>query len=170
MPADDIRIRTASRGDLPAIDGLMSRAFPQLLKGDYPPSVLVTAIPLISRAQPALVTCGTYYVAEGTGGRILGSGGWTQRDPSTGQTAAGEGNIRHFATDPDATRRGIGRALLAQCLSEASAAGLTRMVCYATLTAQPFYAASGFQARQKVAIELRAGVRLPAVLMDLQLN
>ena len=57
-------IRPSTLSDLAAVDALLARTYPKLLKADYPPSVLVTALPLISRAQPKLLTCGTYYVVE----------------------------------------------------------------------------------------------------------
>ena len=57
-------IRPGTRADLARVDALLSRSYPRLLKRDYPPSVLVTALPLISRAQPALLDSGSYYVAE----------------------------------------------------------------------------------------------------------
>jgi hypothetical protein len=61
--------RTTVR-DLPRIDALLSESYPALLKPDYPPSVLVTALPLIARANPSLLRSGTYFVAEdGEGGR-----------------------------------------------------------------------------------------------------
>ena len=70
-------IRPTTRADMAAVDELLARSYPKLLKADYPPSILVTAIPLISRAQPKLLSCGTYYVAQ-EGEDILGAGGWTR--------------------------------------------------------------------------------------------
>ena len=49
--------------DLAAVDALLARSYPRLLAADYPPSVLVTALPLISRARPELLAVGTYWVA-----------------------------------------------------------------------------------------------------------
>lgn len=165
-----IEIRPARREDLPAIDTLLSRAYPQLLKNDYPPSVLVTAVPLISRAQPGLVSSGTYYVAVAETGAILGAGGWTARDPATGRSTARLGNIRHFGTDPDATRRGVARHIMDRCLRDAQDAGVTRMQCYSTLTAVPFYAAQGFVELAEVELELRPGVRFSAIRMERRLS
>ena len=48
-------LRTASKQDIAAVDALLARAYPRLVKADYPPSALVMALPLISRAQPDLV-------------------------------------------------------------------------------------------------------------------
>jgi len=61
-----VRIRPSTSADLAAVDALLARVYPRLLKADNPPSVLVTALPLISRAQPGLLRCGTYSVAETT--------------------------------------------------------------------------------------------------------
>ena len=98
------QIRPSRDSDLAAVDALLARSYPKLLKADYPPSVLVTALPIISRARPELVGCGSYYVAEEEG-RIIGAGGWT-RDGRR----ADLGHIRHVVTDDRAVRRGVGRA------------------------------------------------------------
>jgi hypothetical protein len=45
------QIRATTKRDIAAVDALLARAYPRLLKGDYPPSTLVMAVPLISRAQ-----------------------------------------------------------------------------------------------------------------------
>ena len=60
----DIFLRVATPADLAAVDALLARSYPRLLAADYPPSVLVTALPLISRARPELLASGTYYVVE----------------------------------------------------------------------------------------------------------
>lgn len=161
-----IEIRPGRREDVPGVDALLARSYPQLLKADYPPSTLVTAVPLISRAQPGLITCGTYHVATTEAGRIIAAGGWTRRNPSTGQAMQGLGNIRHFATDPAYLRRGIASALMDRCLREARAEGLRTMACYSTRTAVPFYARHGFRTLAEVTIELSAGVSFPAVAME----
>ncbi|MEO0865606.1 MAG: hypothetical protein AAFY39_13690, partial [Pseudomonadota bacterium] len=57
-------IRPSTKADMAAVDALLARTYPKLLKADYPPSVLVTALPVISRARPELLVCGTYYVAD----------------------------------------------------------------------------------------------------------
>lgn len=47
MEVDSLTFRTALRGDLSAVDALMARSYAKLLAADYPPSVLVTALPII---------------------------------------------------------------------------------------------------------------------------
>jgi len=161
----DVTVRQSTAEDLPAIDRLISRSYPRLLKADYPPSVLVTAIPRIARAQPALVTSGTCFVAEDEDGAIVGAGGWTRRGPR-GDRGEG-GHIRHFATDVGAVRRGVGTAILSHVLADAAMRGVTRMACLSTRTAVPFYAALGFErmGEQEVMIELTEGIVFPAVSM-----
>lgn len=161
MTHGTLTVRVSQAGDIAAIDALLARSYPALLKQDYPPSVMVTAIPLISRAQPGLITSGTYYVAEGSGARLLGVGGWT---PS--RITSGAAEFRHFATDPDAVRQGVGRALLLRVFDEAQAAGFTRFDCMATRTAVPFYQAMGFVPLGPVEVTLGPAITFPVVQMQ----
>lgn len=160
-----LSVRAARHADIPAIDALLAKSYPRLLAADYPPSVLVTAIPLIARANPALIASGTYYVAEDASGAILGVGGWTAAAPQ-GRARRGVGNIRHFGTDPDATRRGVGTGLMDHAIAEATAAGMRSLDCMSTRTAVPFYQRHGFIAGEEIALELRPGITFPAISMS----
>ena len=155
----------AGKADIAAVDALLARAYPRLLKADYPPSVLVTALPRISRAQPGLVTCGSYYVVE-EAGYIIGAGGWTRAVPGGGQMQPLLGNVRHVVTDDRAVRRGVGRALMTHVFTMARASGITRLDCLSTRTAVPFYAAMGFVVQGPVTISLAPGIDFPAVAMS----
>jgi GNAT superfamily N-acetyltransferase len=157
-------IRPSRDSDLAAVDALLARSYPKLLKADYPPSVLVTALPIISRARPELVGCGTYYVAE-EDARLIGAGGWT-RDSKRAEL----GHIRHVVTDDRAVRRGVGRAILEHAFITARAAGISELECWSTRTAEPFYAAMGFVAEGPLEVGLAPAVRFPAVRMRLQLG
>lgn len=157
-------VRPATREDLGAIDALLSRSYPALLKRDYLPSVLVTAIPLISRANPALVSSGTYFVAE-AGGEILGAGGWTPDAPPGGTSQKRIGHIRHVVTDHRQIRKGLGRKLMAHIVSDAASAGIKQLECFSTLTAEPFYVACGFRTLGPMSVTLRKGIDFPAVHM-----
>jgi GNAT superfamily N-acetyltransferase len=160
------RIRVAGKQDIAAVDALLARAYPRLLKPDYPPSVLVTALPLISRAQPRLVTSGTYYLAVTPEGAVLGAGGWTAGIPGReGDREPGRANVRHVVTDDRAVRQGIGRAILEHAFAQARGAGMTWMHCTATRTAVPFYAALGFMVLGEVMVPLGPGIEFPAVEM-----
>jgi GNAT superfamily N-acetyltransferase len=157
--AGTLTIRRANPADLTAVDALLAASYPRLLAADYPPSVMVTALPLIARANPRLLASGRYFVAQGTGGRILAAGGWS------GGTGSDAAEVRHVVTDHRHTRQGIGRRLMAQVLEDAAAAGCHRLDCLATRTAVPFYTALGFTPLGPVAVTLRPGIVFPAVRM-----
>ena len=55
---DTLTLRHATPSDLAAVDALLARSYPRLLAADYPPSVLVTAVPIIARARPELLASG----------------------------------------------------------------------------------------------------------------
>lgn len=165
MTQTDILIRTATSADLATVDAVFARAYPVLLKPDYAPSVLVTALPIISRAQPKLLKSGTFYLAE-IEGKIVGAGGWTQAAPGGAQSSERTAHIRHLVTDVGYTRRGIGRALMFHIFETAAGAGITRLKCQSTRTAVPFYASVGFEALGDINVPLRPGIEFPAVSME----
>lgn len=160
-----MEIRPTTRTDIPAVDALLSASYPVLLNPDYPASVLVTALPLISRAQPDLVACGTYFGLWDSA--LVAAGGWTEQAPGAGgvEGVPQIGHIRHVVTDHRATRRGYGRALMVHILQSARGAGITEMRCQATLSAVAFYQAMGFRAQEPIDVPLRQGITFPAVLM-----
>ena len=158
--AETITIRATGPGDIAAVDTLLARSYPRLLAADYPPSVMVTAVPRIARARSGLVTCGTYYLAEDARGRALGAGGWT-RNPRRPERA----EIRHMVTDPAHLRRGIGRALLEHIVAQAGRHGLGVFDCLATRTAVPFYRAMGFVELGAAEVALGPGIAFPVVRM-----
>lgn len=161
MAAATITIRKSRPADLAAADALYAESYPVLLRDDYPPSVRVLALPLISRAQPHLLASGTYYVAEDEDGRLVAAGGWT-RSPRHRDI----GQVRHVVTDHRRTRQGIGRALMTHILETAGAAGLRHLQCQSTRTAVPFYAACGFRELGPIEVPLAPGIAFPAVAME----
>jgi GNAT superfamily N-acetyltransferase len=163
---DLLTLRPATPADLAGVDALLARSYPKLLARDYPPSVLVTALPLIARARPELMRSGTYWVAIASDGAIVGAGGWTRGAPGDGGRADGVGHVRHVVTDAGRVRQGIGRALMERAIAQAAAAGVRRLDCLSTRTAVPFYAVLGFVARGPVEVPLRPGIVFPAVRME----
>lgn len=153
-------LRPSTIADFDAVDALLARAYPVLLAPDYSAEVLARTLPVISRAQPDLLSCGTYFLAVERGGHLLGAGGWTQD-----ATQSALGHVRHVVTDDRAVRRGVGRAILSHALEGARAAGIERMACTATRTAVPFYRALGFAEIGPVDLELAPGIVFPAVEM-----
>jgi GNAT superfamily N-acetyltransferase len=160
-----LTVRATTPADTARVDALLARSYPRLLRADYPPSVLVTAVPLIARANPALLASGTYFVAEGPDGAILGAGGWSVRGPQ-GTGSRGLGHVRHVVTDHRALRCGVARAIMEHVFGTAKAAGVTTLACLSTRTAVPFYLALGFRPSAQgaeIAIPLAPGIAFPAV-------
>jgi GNAT superfamily N-acetyltransferase len=156
-------VRVATASDVAPVDELLARSYPRLLRPDYPPSIMVMALPIISRAQPGLVACGTYFVVEDSDGSIIGAGGWTRARPIRGERPTG--NIRHVVTDDRQIRRGVGRSLMTQVIRSAALAGIVQLDCMSTRTAVPFYEAMGFTAIGPITVPLGPGIDFPAVSM-----
>ena len=167
---DDLSVRRAEPADLSAVDRLLARSYPRLLAPDYPPSVMVTAVPIIARARPELLASGRYYLVLDCSGDVVGAGGYSLAAPGgrgghRGAPSPPLGHIRHVATDPDHVRRGVGRALMARIVKDAAREGVTRLECLSTLTAVPYYASFGFAQLGAVEIPLAAGIVFPAIRM-----
>lgn len=162
-------LRVAETRDAPAVSALLEASYPALLRPDYSAETLAAALPLLTRANPSLLASGTFYVAQADG-QIVGCGGWSFERPGSGETVAGLGHIRHFATHPDWIRMGVGRALLSRCIQEATTRGLDVLHCQSTLSAQEFYRKQGFVVLETADVELAPNVVLAAVLMTLRLR
>jgi GNAT superfamily N-acetyltransferase len=164
LEPDDLTLRRAVPADLGAVDALLARSYPRLLAADYPPSVLVTAVPIIARARPELLASGRYYLLW-QGARLLGAGGFSLAAPSGADQRARLAHVRHLATDPEAVRQGVARRLMAHVLERARDAGAVEIEALATRTAVPFYAALGFRELGERAVPLAPGIDFPAVRM-----
>ena len=110
-----------------------------------------------------MVGVGTQLLSDGTyifllaGDRIAGCGGWSYRrtlfggdasviareqetlDPSTDAA-----RIRAMYTDPDFTRRGVGRRELGLCERAAWDSGFRRAEMMATIAGEPLYRSCGY--------------------------
>lgn len=168
MADSPITIRPARPGDLGLLSDLIATSYATLDDGSYDAAVLAAVMPLISRANPALLASGTYFVAE-IGGEAAGCGGWTREKPGGGEIVAGVAHIRHFATHPGHLRKGVAGMLLERCLAEAVGAGVGLMRCQSTLPAERFYAAAGFRRIRMIEVEVGDGVVMPAVEMEKRL-
>jgi GNAT superfamily N-acetyltransferase len=160
-----LTVRPATPADIGPLDAMFARSYGPLLRADYPPSLLVVALPRIARAQPALLASGHYFVAE-LDGELVGAGGWSLGTPGgPGEGGPGLGHVRHVATRASVARRGVGRAILERVFDDARSAGVSRLACLSTLTAVPFYEALGFQAGRRRDLAFVPGLPFPAVEM-----
>lgn len=163
-------LRVTTPSDAAAVSALLDASYSAAFARRYEDHVLAAALPLMTRANPRLLASGTYHVAEAPEGVLVGCGGWTRDRPGSGEVVNGLAHVRHFGTHPEWARRGVGRALFARCVEEARAEGVRRFECYSSLVAEEFYRALGFAAVERKDIELRSGIRLPGVLMAIELG
>lgn len=157
--------RIATSQDGAQINTLMMASYCELMTTHYQPDTLELALPLMTKANPSLLRSGTYYIAETIDRTIVGCGGWTMKRPGTGEVAEGHGHLRHFATHPGFTGKGIGRAIYKICETQAKRAGIDRLECYANLNAQHFYKALGFEPFEEVQVHLRSNVTFASMRM-----
>jgi N-acetylglutamate synthase-like GNAT family acetyltransferase len=166
----DYEVRVARLEDAAAVDRLLQVSYPKLMASSYDKELLAPALKLMTKANPALLRSGTYYVAELPTGLVVGCGGWTLERPGTGTVEPRLGHIRHFATHPGWTKRGVGRAIYRLCEGAAHSAGVIAFECYSSLNAEKFYSALGFENIREIDLELQPGVVLRAVLMRRELR
>lgn len=163
--SETLTLRRATLADIAAVDTLLQRSYGRLLAADYPPSVRVTAIPLISRANPALLRSGAYFVITDGDGRAAAAGGWSWSAPIGGRHRRGRAHVRHLAVDPERTRLGLARRILQAILSDLTPRAPCRLEALSTLTAEPFYRALSFARIEAVEVPLRPGIVFPSVRM-----
>jgi GNAT superfamily N-acetyltransferase len=163
-----VRLRRAFPEDAAQIDRLLERAYPTLMAPSYAPEAFAAALPALTTANAALLSSGTYYVVQGGGTNrlLVGCGGWTSERPGTKEIIPGVAHLRHFATDPDFARQGIGRVIFRECGLGAKRWGATLFQVYSSLNAVPFYTALGLAPVGQMELALAPGVSLAAIVME----
>jgi GNAT superfamily N-acetyltransferase len=167
------RVRTASPEDAEAVSALLHASYQSLMALGYEPVFFARALPILTKANPVLLSCGTWYVVEMpvADGALIGCGGWTRQRPGAPNEPVDPalGYIRHFATHPSCTRRGIGRALFDRCLADARVAGVCSFECFSNVGAEGFYRALGFRTVEPMNLALGEGLTVPCVRMFCQI-
>lgn len=77
--------------------------------------------------------------------------------------------LRACYVAPHAARRGCGSAIVREIERRALERGLTHLELAASLNAEPFYAAHGYEVGERSEVVLRNGHRMPAVWMKKRL-
>jgi GNAT superfamily N-acetyltransferase len=177
----DYIIRKAKPDDRESIERLIVESARKLSLEDYTEQQIEAAILTVFGVDTDLVLDGTYFVAESCG-RLIGCGGWSRRktlfggdrfasrDSSELDPKTEAAKIRAFFVHPEFARKGIGRAILATCENEASAAGFRSVELMSTLPGLKLYRACGYEGDERVEYALVEGVRIEFVPMrkDLQ--
>ncbi len=141
-------VRTAVADDLPALRDVFRRAS----LGNPGDAAMLLAHPEVLVLPDTEVLAGHTRVADTDEGTVLGFA-----------TVLGDGPVRELEdlfVDPDAQRRGIGAALVADAVSRARAGGATRLEVTGNPHAARFYAQVGFERDGEVATELGPGIRM----------
>ena len=172
--------RVAVAADIPAIAALMARAI-GALQGDFLTPAQVEASRAVMGLDTQLIADGTYLLVESEDGRLAGCGGWSRqatlyggdhssalRDSALVDPARDAARIRAMYTDPDFTRRGVGRLVLSVCEAAARQAGFARAEMMATLAGEPLYRACGYLPIER--IETAGDVPVPMIRMGKDLG
>jgi N-acetylglutamate synthase-like GNAT family acetyltransferase len=160
-----MRVRIADSDDMPEIEALLNRSYSVLMAQVYVPEVLALALPFMTKANPALVRSGRFYVADDAAS-VVGCGGWSFDVPGSGAITEKLAHARHFAVDPGHAGKGIGRAIFEQSARDALAAGATRIQAFSSLNAEPFYERMGLRRMDLIRVPMGAGVEFPVALMQ----
>lgn len=163
-----VTIRWADPADAPALADIHVRAWQAGYRGLLPDSLLdnLSAAERLPRWRERLTGSNELVLIAELGGQVAG---WLvigpQRDGDLDPQRVGE--IYAIYVDPDAWRRGCGRALLASALAELRAQGFVGAnlwVLRSNERARRFYESQGFQADGASKIEHnRAGVAFDEV-------
>lgn len=169
-------IRKANLDDCPNIEKLIALSARELSVQDYTPEQIEGALQGAFGVDTQLIKDGTYFVVEAKG-VIIGCGGWSKRktlfggdkqetrDSAELNPKTDPAKIRAFFVHPEWARRGIGKAILAQCESEAKVFGFRSLELMATLPGVRLYSACGFVASERVEYTLPSGITIEFIPM-----
>lgn len=161
-----MRLRVATLEDSEAVASVLGPSYSLLMAGAYPPDLLARTLPAITLANPDLLSSGRYYLVEAETGEPAGCGGWSPNPPGRPDVDPDRAHIRHFATHPAWTRRGVGRLLYERCAADARAAGFTLFEAWSSLNGESFYASLGFRPLERIETTMPGGMLFPAMRME----
>ena len=172
----DYSIRHASLADREAIQRLIAESARGLSRAHYDDVQIEAAIATVFGVDTDLIEDGTYFVVE-SAGELIGCGGWSRRrtlfggdqyasrDASYLDPLSEPAKIRAFFIHPGHARKGVGRAILDRCESEATGYGFRAIELMATLPGVKFYQSCGYVEQGDYELELIEGVKLGLVPM-----
>jgi putative acetyltransferase len=148
-------LRRAVPADAWAVRRVHGAAIRELCAPDYPPEQIEAwASPARIEQYQFAIARHEFYVAV-SGGSVVG---FSELDRERAE-------VKAVYVDPAWSRRGVGRALLAELERAARAHRLTELQLEASLTAERFYLAAGYRAVARCTHRLSSGDALACVQM-----
>ena len=174
-------LRLATIADSKALCPLIERSALELSEKYYERRQVEGALKGAFGVDTSLIEDGTYFLAE-SGSELIGCGGWSRRrtmfggdkfnarDAALLDPTSDAARIRAFFVHPAWARKGVGRAILERCETEAACAGFTSFEIMATLPGVPFYEACGYCGNELAHFELADGVWIDFLPMTKRLT
>jgi len=162
------------------LQDLIARSGRALSEGYYTLTQAEAITQHVFGVDSQLIEDETYFVIEHQG-VIVACGGWSKRRTLFGGDQAKTGadplldpetepaRIRAFFVEPGMARRGLGRRLMSECVTESRRAGFNALELVSTLPGEPLYAATGFRLLERFELVLPGGVRVPVSRMRREL-
>jgi GNAT superfamily N-acetyltransferase len=167
----DYILRKATLFDRAAIAQLIKDSARSLSRADYSDAQIEGAIATVFGVDTNLIIDGTYFVAD-SAGTLIGCGGWSKRktlfggdqyaprDASYLDPSRDPAKIRAFFIHPQHARKGIARAILEACETEAKTAGFQSLELMSTLPGIKLYRACGYVGENPVELDVGDGVTI----------
>jgi GNAT superfamily N-acetyltransferase len=178
-----MRVRLATEQDIPRLRGLIAASVRALQAEDYSPAQIAHALETVFGVDSQLIADRTYFIVEAETAehgerQIAGCGGWSRRKKLYGgdawtaerfallDPAVDAAKIRAFFIAPEFARRGVGTRILQACEEAAFAEGFRRLEMGATLTGVKLFAARGYVAVERIALDVGGGESIEVVRME----
>jgi GNAT superfamily N-acetyltransferase len=171
-----MELRNAKTSDICALSALIELSGRALSAGHYSPEQADAITRHVFGVDTQLIDDQTYFVIDGES-HIVACGGWSKRRTLFGGDQAKSGSdplldpaaeparIRAFFVHPSMARRGLGRQLMAACISASKQAGFSSLELVATLPGEPLYLASGFVVLERFSLDLPGPIQVPVSRM-----
>ena len=170
-------VRRATIDDIGEIERVIRESLTGISIQNYDQRQVESALKFVARLDRHLIEDGGYYVAEADG-TIIGCGGWSRRarlyagsgssggDARLLDPASEAARVRAMFVVPSWARRGVGRAILDRCESEARQQGFRRLELMAMLSGEAMYLTCGYRPVENVPAKLEDGTPFPLTRME----
>ena len=175
-------IRKATMNDVSTIEQLIAESVRGLSRDDYNERQIELSIRSVFGVDTDLILDNTYFVAVADD-EIIGCGGWSKRKTLFGASSYASSRdgseldptkdaakIRAFFIAPHWARKGVGTAILDVCETEARSFGFRSAEMMATLPGVKLYEVRGYQADERVDVDIGEGETIVCIRMEKRLG